>query len=74
MTLTTVVAGHSATRTSVASGPPLRPWRWTSVLLASVELLAVVWSLPFVILLIGIPIALAVALVHWVGRYALSLF
>ena len=53
---------------------PVRSWRWFSVLLAPLELLAVVWSIPFVILLIGIPIALAVALVYWIGRLALSLF
>lgn len=53
---------------------PVLPWRWTNVLLAPVELLAVAWSVPFVILVVGIPIALAVALVSWVGRFALSQF
>ena len=41
------------------------PWRWTDVLLAPVELLAVVWSIPLVILAIGVPIALAITLVRW---------
>ena len=41
------------------------PWRWTDVLLAPVELLAVVWSIPLVILAIGVPIALAITLARW---------
>lgn len=53
---------------------PVLPRRWTSVPLAPVELLAVAWSVPLVILLVGIPIALAVALVNWAGRLLLSYF
>jgi len=53
---------------------PVLPWRWTSVLLAPLELLAVVWSIPFVILLVGSPVVLAVALVYWLVRLLLSAF
>jgi hypothetical protein len=53
---------------------PVPPWRWTSVVLAPVELVAVAWSVPFVILAIGIPIVLVVALVHQVGRFLSSYF
>ena len=47
---------------------PLVPWTWTEVLLAPVELLAVVWSVPFALLLVGIPIALLAALVLRAAR------
>ena len=53
---------------------PVLPRHWTSMLLAPVELLAVAWSIPFVILLIGIPIALAAALILWIARFAISQF
>jgi hypothetical protein len=53
---------------------PVIPWRWSRVLLAPAELLAVVWSIPFVILILGIPLVLAVAVIHWVGRLLLSAF
>jgi hypothetical protein len=73
MTLTTVVAGIQR-GDSYYVAPSLRQWRWTSVLLLPIELLAVIWSIPFIILVIGIPIALAAALLAWVGRLAVSLF
>jgi hypothetical protein len=73
VTTTTVVAGTQR-QDRYYVGPPLRPWRWTSLLLGSIELLAVIWSIPFIILLIGIPIALAAALLAWVGQLAVSLF
>ena len=50
---------------------PVLPWRWTSLLVAPLEVLALVWSIPFVILLIGIPIALLVAVLHGVGVFFL---
>lgn len=49
------------------------PWRWTSVLLAPIELLTVVWSIPIIILLLMVPIALAVTAALWVARRILSL-
>jgi len=48
------------------------PWRWTDVLLAPVELLAVAWTVPLVILAIGLPIALAITLVGWIIRLGLA--
>jgi hypothetical protein len=50
------------------------PWRWTSVLLAPVELLALVWSVPIVVLLVMLPIGLALAGVLWLGRIILTVF
>jgi hypothetical protein len=44
------------------------PWRWTSVLLAPLELLALVWSIPIVIALLMVPIGLAVMAALWVVR------
>ena len=38
------------------------PWRWASVILVPLESLMVVWSIPFVILAVGIPIAFVVSL------------
>ena len=53
---------------------PFVPWRWTSVLLAPVELLAAMWAVPFAILLAGIPIVLVVASLYWLGRLVASNF
>jgi hypothetical protein len=53
---------------------PVKPWRWTSVLLAPLELLAVAWSVPVVILLIMLPIGLALVSALWLGRLILHLF
>jgi hypothetical protein len=44
------------------------PWRWTSVLLAPLELLALAWSIPVLILLVMVPIGLVLAGALWVGR------
>ena len=49
------------------------PWRWTSILLAPVELLALAWSVPFLILLIMVPIGFTLATVLWVGRQVFGL-
>lgn len=46
----------------------------TGVWLAPLELLTVVWSIPFVILLLGIPVVLVVALLDKLGRILASLF
>jgi hypothetical protein len=48
-----------------------RRW-WRTVLMDSVQLLALVWSVPLAMLLVGAPIALAIALLVWLGRFALS--
>jgi hypothetical protein len=55
------------------SRPVLR-WRWTSVLLLPFELLLVAWSVPVVILMVAIPIALGIALVLRVARFASGYF
>ena len=48
--------------------------RATSVLLAPLELLAVVWAIPFVMLLLGLPIVLIVASIYWLARLVVSYF
>ena len=53
---------------------PVQPWSWTSVLLAPLELLAVVWSVPFLILLVSIPAVLVVALIYQLGRLVVGYF
>ena len=54
-------------------GRPVVPWRWTSIVLAPIELLALAWSVPFVILLVMVPIGLGIASVLWVARLILRL-
>jgi hypothetical protein len=53
---------------------PVQPRRWTDLLLAPLELLAVVWSIPFVILLVSIPAVLVVALIYQLGRLVVGYF
>jgi hypothetical protein len=53
---------------------PVQPWSWTHVLLAPLELLAVVWSVPFLILLVSIPAVLVVALIYQLGRLVVGYF
>ena len=48
--------------------------RWRTALTDGVALLALAWSIPFAILLLGTPVALTIALVLWLGRLALSAF
>jgi hypothetical protein len=50
---------------------PEIPLRWTSVVMAPVELLALAWSVPVAILMITAPIGLGLAGVLWVARAAL---
>jgi hypothetical protein len=50
------------------------PWRWRTALTDCVALLALAWSIPFAILLVGTPVALAIVLLLWLGRLALSAF
>lgn len=52
---------------------PSVPWRATSVLMMPLELLAVVWAVPLVILLIMAPIGLVIAAALWAGRMLLGL-
>lgn len=48
---------------------PIAPWRWTQLVLAPVELLALVWSVPFVALLVMLPIGLTLMAAVWLGRF-----
>jgi hypothetical protein len=52
---------------------PSTPWSWSSVLLAPLELLAVAWSVPVVILLIAAPIGLVIAALLGLGRLMLRM-
>jgi hypothetical protein len=58
-------------RLDVARAMQPRRW-WRTVVMDSVQLLALVWSVPLAMLLVGAPIALALALLVWLGRLALS--
>jgi hypothetical protein len=50
----------------------IRPWQWTTVLTDSIGLLALIWSIPLAMALVGTPIAAAIALVLWLYRLAFS--
>jgi hypothetical protein len=47
---------------------------WRSALADGVALLALAWTIPFAILLVGMPVALTIALLLWIGRLALNAF
>lgn len=49
------------------------PWRWTSVLLAPLELLALAWTIPFLVLLVMVPFGLVIAGALWAGRAVFGL-
>ena len=63
-------------RVVAAAGPtyvvdvsrPVTPWQWRSMLLAPIELLALAWSVPVLMVLVIAPIGLALAVALWVGR------
>jgi len=59
----------SATQAEVSR--PVTPWRWTNVLLAPLEALALAWSVPFLILLVMVPVGLALASALWLARLLL---
>lgn len=50
---------------------PATRWRWTDVLLAPVEALALSWSVGFLVLLVMMPVGLALAGALWFGRLIL---
>jgi hypothetical protein len=52
---------------------PAAPWSWKARLLLPIQLLAVAWSVPFLILLVLLPIGLAIASALWLGRRILGL-
>jgi hypothetical protein len=61
-------------RASMDISRPTRPWRWSTTLVDSVSLLALVWSVPVAVMAVAVPIALAIALVLRIARLALSGF
>ena len=46
-------------------GGPVRRWSRTGALLAPLELLAAAWSVPFLLLLVMVPIGLVLATLVW---------
>jgi hypothetical protein len=50
------------------NGTRIASWRASTIVLAPLELLAVVWAVPLAILLVGVPIALVLTLLLWIGR------
>ena len=52
---------------------PEMPWSWSALFLAPIELLALAWSVPFLVLLVLLPIGLTVASALWLGRRILGL-
>jgi len=52
---------------------PEMPWRWSALLQVPIEVLALAWSVPFLILLVLLPIGLAVASALWLGRWILGM-
>lgn len=49
-------------------GQPTARWRWSSVVMAPLELLTVAWSVGLGILLIMVPIGVVLAGILWAGR------
>ena len=47
---------------------PVAPWRWTSVLLLPLEIVALAFAVPLVVLLVMVPVGLAAAAALWLGR------
>ena len=52
---------------------PVTPWRWQSSLQAPIELLALAWGIPLIILLLIVPVGLALAGALWIGRLVVGL-
>jgi hypothetical protein len=52
---------------------PVTPWRWGSSLQAPIELLALAWGIPLLILLLIVPVGLALAAALWIGRLVVGL-
>jgi hypothetical protein len=53
---------------------PTPHWGVRAALADAGTLLALAWGLPFAILAVGVPLALAVMLALWLGRMALGAF
>ena len=83
MTASTQSAAHHAVaenlrrRVPTAASPayvvdvsrPVTPFGWKSLVLAPIEILALAWSVPVLIMLLMVPVGLAVAIAFWVGRF-----
>ncbi len=52
----------------------VQPWRWTSVLAAPLELLALTWSVPLVMLVVMASVGLAMTSLVWLGRQIVGRF
>ena len=52
---------------------PVTPWRWRNSLQAPIELLALAWGIPLLILLLIVPVGLALAGALWIGRLVVRL-
>jgi len=65
------VAGHTS---GLNVSRPIVPWRLRTVIVNAIELAAVVWSIPFIIVAIGAPLALAIVALLWLARWALGAF
>lgn len=63
-----------ADRPGAAPGPAVAGWRWSTLLAGAAELLALVWSVPIVVLLVGTPFALAIVALLRLARLALNQF
>lgn len=50
------------------AGTPASPWRKGALLTNTLEMLAVVWSVPLVVLMVGTPFALAILALLWLVR------
>lgn len=53
---------------------PAVPWRWRNAMVDATELVAVVWSIPFVIVAIGAPLALAIVALLRLARWTFGAF
>jgi hypothetical protein len=53
---------------------PIVPWRWSTAIVSAIELVGVVWSLPFVIIAIGAPVAFVMVALLWLVRSTLGAF
>ena len=52
---------------------PVMPWSWRSSLQAPIELLALAWGIPLLIMLMMVPVGLALAAALWVARLVFGL-
>jgi hypothetical protein len=59
---------------TVSVATPVLPWRRQMVLMDALRLLAAAWSVPLAMLLVGVPIALTIAVVLWLGQLARHAF